>query len=103
MTEDNSTTMPADAKEIPADAKMMNSPVNGEPIPISLTGGDLTLIANVIDLAVQRGAYKGAEAQTVGAAFNKLISIIQAITPAQPAAEGDAPTTEAPAEGTSKE
>ena len=98
MTEDNQANAEA---TIPADAKMMDSPVTGEPIPISLTGGDLTLIANVIDLAVQRGAFKGAEAQTVGAAFNKLLSIIQAITPAP--AEGDAPTTEAPAEGTSEE
>jgi len=103
MTEDNQENI-AEATPLPADAQMMDSPVTGEPIPISLTGGDLTLIANVIDLAVQRGAFKGAEAQTVGAAFNKLVSIIKAITPAQPAAEGDdAPTTEAPAEGTSEE
>lgn len=48
---------------------------------ISLSLQDLILTANCLDLAVQRGAYKGAEAQTVGAAFNKLVTIIQAIKP----------------------
>lgn len=59
------------------------------PEPISLTLQDLNVTANIIDLAVQRGAFKGAEAQTVGQAFNKLVEIISKISP---------PVEEAPAE-----
>jgi hypothetical protein len=54
---------------------------------IALTLQDLTLTANIIDLAVQRGAFKAAEVQTVGAAFQKLASIIQAVTPPKPEGE----------------
>jgi hypothetical protein len=66
---------------------------------------DLTLTANIIDLAVQRGAFKGAEAQTVGQAFNKLVSVIQAINPpkAEEPAEGETTTEEAPQEAASEE
>jgi hypothetical protein len=53
----------------------------------TLTLQDLTLTANIIDLAVQRGAFKGAEAETVGAQFNKLVAIIRAIAPAPEATE----------------
>ena len=53
----------------------------------TLTLQDLTLTANIIDLAVQRGAFKGAEAETVGAQFNKLVAIIRAIAPPAPAEE----------------
>jgi hypothetical protein len=59
---------------------------------VSLTLQDLTLTANIIDLAVQRGAFKAAEVQTVGAAFQKLAAIIQAVTPPKP--EGEAVTEE---------
>ena len=50
-----------------------------------LTLQDLTLIANIIDLSVQRGAFKGAEAETVGTAFNKLVKLLKALAPEQPA------------------
>jgi len=58
----------------------------------TLTLQDLTLTANIIDLSVQRGAFKGAEAEQVGQMFNRLVAIIRAITPvvdeeAAPAAE----------------
>jgi hypothetical protein len=69
--------------------------------PIALTVNDLTLTANVIDLAVQRGAFKAAEATTVGNVFNKLVAIIQAINPPKPEGEGE--TTEASTEETSEE
>lgn len=66
------------------------------PEPISLTLQDLNVTANIIDLAVQRGAFKGAEAATVGAAFNKLVEIIQKISP--PAEEAPAESAEDPAD-----
>lgn len=50
-----------------------------------LTLQDLTLIANIIDLSVQRGAFKGAEAETVGTAFNKLVNLLKALAPEKPA------------------
>ena len=101
MTEENTTEMEATEVVDAPESEAVEAEAAPEGQQITLTVGDLTLIANVIDLAVQRGAFKGAEAQTVGAAFNKLVAIIKMITPAQPA-EGDA-TTEAPQEGTSEE
>ena len=58
----------------------------------TLTLQDLTLTANIIDLSVQRGAFKGAEAEQVGQMFNRLVAFIKSITPvvdeeAAPAAE----------------
>lgn len=53
----------------------------------TLTLQDLTLVANIVDLAVQRGAFKGAEAETVGKQFNKLVDIIKAIAPSEDDAE----------------
>ena len=47
----------------------------------TLTLTDLTLTANIIDLSVQRGAFKGAEAEQVGAIFNRLVAIIKSIAP----------------------
>lgn len=93
MTEETQT--PEVAEEAPAtEAPAQN--------PVSLTLQDLTLTANVIDLAVQRGAFKAAEATTVGNVFNKLVAIIQAITPPKP--EGEENKEEAsPEEGTSEE
>ena len=54
---------------------------------VTLTIQDLTLCANIIDLSVQRGAFKGAEAETVGKMFGKLVNILKAIAP--PPAEAE--------------
>ena len=74
-------------------AEENSTPEVAQPEPISLTLQDLNVTANIIDLAVQRGAFKGAEVATVGNAFNKLVDVIQKISP--PPAE---PAPEAPAE-----
>ena len=81
------------------------TPVNPEQPVASLTLQDLTLTANIIDLATQRGAFKAAEATTVGNAFQKLVSVIQAVQPPKPEGEdADAENAEAPAtEDTSTE
>lgn len=55
-------------------------PAGEEQVP-ALTFQDLALSANIIDLAVQRGAFKAAEAQTVGAVFNKLAAVVKALSP----------------------
>ena len=81
-------------------AEETTTPQVEQPEAISLTLQDLNVTANIIDLAVQRGAFKGAEAATVGTAFNKLVDIIQKISPpAEAPAEGEAPA-ETPAETT---
>ena len=81
-------------------AEETTTPQVEQPEAISLTLQDLNVTANIIDLAVQRGAFKGAEAATVGSAFNKLVEIIQKISPpAEAPAEGEAPA-ETPAETT---
>jgi len=50
---------------------------------------DLTMLANIVDLAVTRGAFKGAEAETVGRTFNRLVAIIKALAPPAEEAEGE--------------
>jgi hypothetical protein len=61
----------------------------------TLTLQDLTLTANIIDLSVQRGAFKGAEAEQVGQMFNRLVAIIKSIAPA---VEDEAPAVESEGE-----
>lgn len=48
---------------------------------ITITIQDLVLAANIIDLAVQRGAFKGAEAAQVGASFEKIVAFVNANQP----------------------
>ena len=79
-------------------AEENSTPEVAQPEPISLTLQDLNVTANIIDLAVQRGAFKGAEVATVGNAFNKLVEVIQKISP--PPAEAPAADAETPAETT---
>ena len=55
--------------------------------PVTLTIQDLTLCANIIDLSVSRGAFKGAEAETVGKMFSKLVAILGALVPPAEAGE----------------
>ena len=50
---------------------------------VEITIQDLVLAANIIDLATQRGAFKGAEAGQVGACFDKLVAFVKANAPAQ--------------------
>ena len=64
----------------------------------TLTVNDLTLTANIIDLAVQRGAFKAAEASQVGQVFDKVAAFVQHVADQQKeAAEAEAPAAEAPA------
>ena len=60
----------------------------------TLTLQDLTLTANIIDLSVQRVAFKGAEAEQVGQMFNRLVAIIKSISPVVPDEEAPAAETE---------
>jgi len=60
-----------------------------QPTPeVNLEVTDLQNAAQIIDLAVQRGAFKGNEAEQVGAVYNKLAAFIGVIA-AQQAAQAE--------------
>lgn len=61
----------------------------------SISLNDLQVLANVVDLASQRGAFRGNELTQVGEVFDKLSSFLAQVAAAQAASEEDAP-----AEGT---
>tara|TARA_R110001606_G_scaffold54736_3_gene134008 strand:- start:320 stop:544 length:225 start_codon:yes stop_codon:yes gene_type:complete len=65
----------------------------------TLTLQDLTLTANIIDLSVQRGAFKGAEAEQVGQMFNRLVAIIKSISPVVDEEAAAAPAAETEGKG----
>lgn len=64
-----------------------------EQAPQSLGLGDLGLLLNVVDLAVQRGAFRGAEVSQVGAVFDKLSTFLSYVQ-AQQQAAADAEVSE---------
>jgi len=45
----------------------------------SLTLQDLILVAQIIQLTTQRGAYRAEELQNVGALYNKLIAFLDSV------------------------
>lgn len=49
----------------------------------SVTLQDLSMAARIIDLAVERGAFKGNEASTVGTCRDRIVAFLQAQQPAQ--------------------
>lgn len=55
-----------------------------------LTIQDLGNLRAIIDVASQRGAFKAAEMQAVGSAFNKLNDFLNAVAPAGEAKQGEA-------------
>tara|TARA_B100000674_G_C37904058_1_gene945196 strand:+ start:249 stop:551 length:303 start_codon:yes stop_codon:yes gene_type:complete len=63
---------------------------------------ELSMLMQIVDLAVQRGAFRGGEASQVGAVYDKLNAFLGAVAQAQQAdaeADGGAPEEgEAPAE-----
>ena len=68
--------------------------VNTEAQAPSLSVNDLSAVAQIIDLAVQRGAFKAAEAGQVGQVFDKVALFVQSV---QEANKDAAPAAEAPA------
>lgn len=71
--------------------------------PVSLSLQELGTLLQIVDLAVQRGAFRGNEASQVGAVFDRLnafLSQVQEQQEAARAAEEEANAdAEAPAEG----
>ena len=67
----------------------------------SLSLEELNALLQIVDLAVSRGAFRGAEASQVGTVFDRLNNFLSIVAQSQQAeAEADAPAeAEAPAEG----
>jgi hypothetical protein len=66
------------------------APGTQQPASPELTIQDLGNLRAIIDVASQRGAFRAAEMQAVGASFNKLDTFLNAVAPQQPAAEAPA-------------
>ena len=76
----------------PSVAPVVEQPVAEEQDPeqdgAQLTIADLQAIAQVIDMAVRRGAFGAAEARDVGIIFDKLAGFLQVISDQKKTAEG---------------
>lgn len=70
-----------------------------------ITLNDIGNAAQVIDLAVSRGAFRASEAAQVGILYNRLVQFLQANQAEQPAdvKDGDAAPVEAPTEEAASE
>lgn len=55
--------------------------------PIGLTLQDMKILAGAVELAAQRGGYRAAEMEIIGATYNKLAVFLKANEPAP--AEGE--------------
>ena len=70
----------------------------GRPVE-SITLRDLDQIAQIIDLASQRGAFKGGELTVVGSLYDKLAQFLGSVKEQQEAAKAAAAAETAPVEG----
>ena len=57
-----------------------------------VTAGDLALLVKIIDAGSERGAWKGAELETIGAVRSKMAAIVQTVTPVQNTNDGEEDT-----------
>ena len=79
------------------------TPAGPEAVPTmdqgpQLTIADLQNIRGIIDVAVRRGAFGGAEASSVGVVFDRLNVFLNAVAPASTADQ--TPTDSVPADST---
>lgn len=89
--------------EVNAEAPVMDAPETGSDSseangPESISLQDLGLLAQIVDLATQRGAFRGNELSQVGGIYDKLTSFLTAVQEQQDAnaeAAGEAPEAEA--------
>ena len=80
------------APEVPAE--------EGQQVPESIGLNDLQLLSQIVDLATQRGAFRGNELSQVGGVYDKLSNFLGYVAEQQAQAQeadGEAPA-EAPAE-----
>ena len=85
--------------------EQVEAPVEGQEeggAPESISLNDLQLLAQIVDLASQRGAFRGSELTQVGSIFDKLNAFLGFVAEQQAAnaeAEEGEGEPEAPAEG----
>ena len=80
----------------------------GEDIVESISLVDLNSLAQIIDLASSRGAFRGGELEPIGALFNKLTAFLGSVKSAQDAAaaqtkNADGTDAEAPVDASAGE
>ena len=76
--------------QVTQEAPAEETVANAQPESVNLT--DLGTLLQIVDLATQRGAFRGAELSQVGAVFDKLnafLSYVQEQQAAQAEAEGE--------------
>lgn len=87
MTEENQTAeepiTTGDSPELPQ--------VEAQQDQATLGVADLQNAAQVIDVAVSRGAFRAAEAAQVGTVFNRLVAFIQSVQAQQNPEQAEAP------------
>ena len=76
------------APEVPAE--------EGQQVPESIGLNDLQLLAQIVDLATQRGAFRGNELSQVGGVYDKLSNFLGYVAEQQ--AQAQEADSEAPAE-----
>ena len=82
-----------------AEVIQQDAPAVDEGRPVeSITLRDLDQIAQIIDLASQRGAFKGGELSVVGSLYDKLAQFLGSVKEQQDAAKAAAEAEEAPVE-----
>ena len=95
----------AKKEEVTNVEEQVEAPVEGQegaPAPDSISLNDLQLLAQIVDLASQRGAFRGSELTQVGGIFDKLNAFLGFVAEQQAAnaeAEEGEGEPEAPAEG----
>lgn len=62
--------------------------------PVQLSLADIQTFVQIIDLCSKRGAFEGAELESVGALRGKTIKFLEASQPAADAPEGGEPSEE---------
>ena len=65
------------------------------PEDTSISLNDLQVLANIVDLATQRGAFRGNELTQVGQVFDKLSTFLAQVAAAQAEQTGEEGTDEA--------
>jgi len=88
------------AEEVVEQTETANPETTGEDVVESISLVDLNSLAQIIDLASSRGAFRGGELEPIGALFNKLTAFLGSVKNAQDAAaqneNADGASAEAP-------
>ena len=80
----------------------VNQEQPGTPVE-SISLRDLDQIAQIIDLATTRGAFRGQELSTIGGLYDKLATFLNSVKEQQEAAKAAAEAEEAPVEDAGSE